>query len=215
MKLIKGENDLLTVNPALAKEWNYEKNGTLTPDQVTEKSHKKVWWMCDKGHEWNACISNRSVLNSGCPICANKQVLQGYNDLLTLNPTLAKEWNYEKNGTLTPDQVTAKSGKKVWWKCDKGHEWETVVVNRTRGHGCPICANKQVLQGYNDLLTLNPTLAKEWNFEKNGTLTPDQVTEKSHKKVWWKCDMGHEWETWVIARTKGRGCPFCAGRRRK
>ena len=73
----------------------------------------------------------------------------------------------------------------------------------------------KLIKGENDLLTLNPTLAKEWNFEKNGTLTPDQVTAKSHKKVWWKCGKGHEWEAIVVNRTRGLGCPFCAGRRRK
>lgn len=71
------------------------------------------------------------------------KLIKGENDLLTVNPALAKEWNYEKNGTLTPDQVTEKSDKKVWWKCDKGHEWETMVATRTRGHGCPFCAGKR------------------------------------------------------------------------
>ena len=60
MKLIKGKNDLATVNPTLAEEWNYEKNGTLAPDMVTAGSNKKVWWKCDKGHEWEATIVNRS-----------------------------------------------------------------------------------------------------------------------------------------------------------
>lgn len=28
---------------------------------------------------------------------------------------------------------------KVWWKCDKGHEWFTVIGSRAVGHGCPVC----------------------------------------------------------------------------
>lgn len=34
--------------------------------------------------------------------------------LATVNPKLAAEWHPTKNGDLSPDQVTAGSGKKVW-----------------------------------------------------------------------------------------------------
>lgn len=72
------------------------------------------------------------------------KLVKGTNDLATVNPTLAEEWNYEKNGTLTPDQVTAGSEKKVWWKCEFGHEWEAIVLSRNRGNGCPICAGRKI-----------------------------------------------------------------------
>jgi hypothetical protein len=35
------------------------KNGDLTPEDVTPGSHKKVWWVCEKGHEWQARMSVR------------------------------------------------------------------------------------------------------------------------------------------------------------
>ena len=66
------------------------------------------------------------------------QVLKGYNDLLTTNPELAKEWNYEKNENLDPSTVKATSEKKVWWKCEKGHEWKTSINCRNQGNGCKI-----------------------------------------------------------------------------
>ena len=63
--------------------------------------------------------------------------------LLNFNPQLAKEWNYEKNGKLQPDMVTTNSHKKVWWKCEKGHEWQSVIAYRNRGYRCPICAREK------------------------------------------------------------------------
>lgn len=66
----------------------------------------------------------------------------GYNDLATINPTLAKEWNYKKNGDLKPNMVKPNSDKKVWWKCVKGHEWEAIISSRNKGNGCPICARE-------------------------------------------------------------------------
>ena len=37
------------------------------------------------------------------------------------NPTLLEEWDYEKNENIKPDEVTAFSHKRVWWKCAEGH----------------------------------------------------------------------------------------------
>ncbi|MBQ7067966.1 MAG: zinc-ribbon domain-containing protein [Synergistaceae bacterium] len=120
-------------------------NGDLLPTQVTCCSGKRVWWKCHKcGYEWQAGINNRVSKNTGCPVCAGKVILVGYNDLATLYPNFSDEWNYEKNGNLLPTQVTCCSGKKVWWKCNKcGHEWETYVINRINGSSCPVCAGKK------------------------------------------------------------------------
>ena len=206
-------NSLLFVNPELAKEWNYEKNGELKPENFLVNSAKKVWWKCKKGHEWQATIASRGS-GRGCPYCANKKVVVGYNDLATLNPKLASEWNFEKNNGLTPTEVVANSHIKVWWKCEKGHEWQATISNRNSGRGCPICANKKVLKGYNDLLTINPKIASEWNYEKNGDLKPDEIVFGSHKTVWWKCDYGHEWQASIDKRDRGTNCPYCSGRKK-
>ncbi len=207
------EKSLLFSNHEVAKEWNYEKNGNLKPENFTANSNKKVWWKCSKGHEWQATIVNR---NKGrrCPYCAGKKILKGYNDLQTVNPTLVEEWNYEKNDGLTPADVLPNSNMKVWWKCNKGHEWQTTIDHRNSGRGCPYCAHQKVLKGNNDLQTVNPTLAEEWNYEKNDGLTPADVLPNSNKKVWWKCSQGHEWQAGIANRNRGAGCPVCAKARR-
>ncbi len=203
--------DLQSSNPLLASEWNYEKNGNLKPSDFTLHSGKKVWWKCAKGHEWEATIDNRAGRGIGCPFCQGKKPVRGINDLATTNPSLVKEWNYEKNIDLTPSNLTSGSGRKVWWKCSKGHEWQAVVSNRTRnGYGCPYCAGHLLIPGVNDLLSVNPQLATEWNVEKNGGKTPSEFMPNSNKKVWWKCVNGHEWEATINHRSSGRNCPYCA-----
>ena len=206
------ENSLLFSNPEIAKEWNYEKNGNLKPEHFESNSHKKVWWKCRQGHEWQTAIANRTKGN-GCPYCSGQKVLMGYNDLQTINLILANEWNYEKNGELMPSDVTPNSSKIVWWKCSKGHEWQATIANRNKGNGCPYCSGRFTIKNRNDLQTVNPTLAKEWNYEKNDGLTPIDVMTGSNKKVWWKCSKGHEWQATVVDRKNGRGCPFCAGKK--
>ena len=95
-------------------------------------------------------------------------------NLLKDNKKLISEYNYKKNGEIDLNTITTGSHKKIWWKCSKGHEWESEVKSRNAGRGCPFCANKKVLVGYNDITTTNPILAKEWNYEKNENLKPTQ-----------------------------------------
>ncbi len=199
-------------NPLIAKEWNYEKNGKLNPAYFTKNSHKRVWWICQKGHEWQATIDNRNKGYS-CPFCSGRRAIKGVNDLETNNPYLAKDWDFEKNNGLMPGDVLPNSGKKVWWKCSKGHEWQAVISARSNGTGCPYCSGKRAIKGYNDLQTINPYLAKDWNYRRNGELTPDNVLPNSDKKVWWICQKGHEWQSTIYNRNKGNGCPYCSGRK--
>ena len=210
---IKGKNDLQTVNPALAKEWNYDKNNGLTPTDVLPSSNKKVWWKCGKGHEWQAMIRSRND-GRGCPYCSGRHAVNGKNDLQTVNPVLATEWNYERNCGLMPMDVLPNSNKKVWWKCSKGHEWQSTVANRNNGNGCPYCLGRYAVKGENDLQTVNPALAKEWNYEKNDDLKPEEFAANSNKDVWWKCSKGHVWHASIANRSKGNGCPVCNSERK-
>lgn len=208
-RVLPGVNDLLTTHPKIAAEWHPTKNGSLKPSDVARSTHKKVWWLGKCGHEWEAEISHKTN-GHNCPYCTSKKVLKGYNDLQTKNPTLAKEWNYERNKGLTPEDVMPNSRKKVWWKCSKGHEWDAAISSRTRGCNCPYCSGKKVLPGYNDLMTKNPKLATEWHPTKNGELTPEMITLKSGKKVWWQCRRGHEWQACIAHRANGSNCPHCS-----
>jgi len=65
--------------------------------------------------------------------------------LATLHPDLAAQWDPEKNGALTPEDVTAGSGERAWWICpDCGHSWAAYVYSRARGgHGCPECGRRK------------------------------------------------------------------------
>ena len=135
----------------ILSQWHPTKNGTLSPLNITAGSSRKVWWRCEKGHEWRAKVVDRTRNQTGCPYCTNQKVLAGFNDLATLEPDIASQWNYDLNGSLTPQMITPGSSRKVWWSCSQGHTWRTAVYNRT-GHskrtGCPVCsgAGKAVLK---------------------------------------------------------------------
>lgn len=136
---IMNNKNILSNYPNLSKEWNADKNGDLTPMNVTLHSNKKVWWMCSKGHEWQAIINNRSK-GSNCPYCSGRYATPE-TCLANVNPNLSKEWHPTKNKPLTPYDVTSCSSTKVWWLCPKGHEWQATIKNRTYNRGCPDCSS--------------------------------------------------------------------------
>ncbi len=126
---------------------------------------------------------------------------------------LLKEWDESRNFPLTPDTVSYGSKKKVWWTCENGHSWQTTVHVRSEGSGCPYCTGRKVLPGFNDLGTLYPDVAAQWDREKNGSLSPRDVSTGSKIRIWWRCPEGHSWQSPVASRTAwGHGCPVCAGK---
>ena len=128
--------------PKLLKEFHPTKNGDKKPEDFTYGSGIKLWWLCDKGHEFQNSPNQRTSRNNQCPYCSGKRVSKE-NNLEVLYPEISKEWDYEKNGDLKPNQVTSKTMKKVWWKCKLEHSWYCRVQDRTQKKSqCPKCSNK-------------------------------------------------------------------------
>ena len=198
--------------PEVAKQWHPTKNGLLTPFDFTPGSRQKVWWKCERGddHEWEAVIIKRK--KPFCKICVGQLVVKS-NCLSTTHPEIAKQWHPTKNGSLKPTNFSFGSGKKVWWKCNKGddHEWQSSPLNRTlHGSGCLVCSNHITVKS-NSLATTHPEIAKQWHPTKNGDLTPLNVSYGSGIKVWWVCssDNKHEWLSSILHRSHNRNCPYC------
>ena len=81
---------------------------------------------------------------------------------------LIEEWHPTLNGDLSPGTLTHKSGKKVWWSCEKQHAYQAIVANRNKGDkstGCPYCVGKKATPE-NCLASLSPNISKEWHPKK-------------------------------------------------
>lgn len=350
-KLPTPETNLAILFPEVAIEWHPTKNKNLHPRHYLPQSNKKVWWKCNRGHEWPARIQDRTTGKNSCPYCSpktsqieiriycelkylipnvfwrekidnlevdiylpNEKIaieVDGYhwhrnrqkydkfkkrsleeiglvlvrvrekplkrigqydvifsskwtdikiihnlisnlrpllpiecstrldtylkserlcnskdfriiishlpgpspeNSLQSKFPQISKEWNFDKNSPLLPIQFSPQSNKRVWWRCEKSHEWQALIYSRVKGNNCPYCSGRFATPE-NNLQNLKPEIAKEWHPTKNKNLTPETVTPFSHKRVWWKCSKGHEWQAQVSNRVNARGCPFCSGKR--
>lgn len=202
----------------LLSEWDYEKNGDLTPENISYGSGKKVFWKCKLGHSWESEVKGRATKGRCCPICSNDKVLVGYNDFETWckqnnATTLLEEWDYEKN-EVTPKEIVFGYRKPIWWKCSSGHSFQRVIRFRLGLTGevrnCPYCRGIKVVSGDKSLGTVAPHLLEEWNYNKNMG-TPDDYTYGSKEYAWWKCKKcGNEWRTKISHRVNGSGCPQCS-----
>lgn len=202
-------NRLSIIRPDIALEWDYERNGDITPDDVAVSSGKKFWWKCSKGHAYKTEVWHRNRGN-GCPYCSGQKVCLD-NCLVTNYPEIAKQWHPTKNGDLTPYDITPYSNKKFWWLCDKGHSYDMRAGLKTDGAGCPYC-NNQRISDTNNLAVNYPEIASQWDYDKNKH-TPYDVLPHSGKKVWWICDQGHSYDMTPQKRLKGMGCYYCSGHR--
>ena len=135
-------------------------------------------------------------------------------DIAAVAPEMARLWHPEKNRDMRPDALTPGSKKTVWWRCERGHSWKAPPFSLKAGTACPYCVGRVAIPGETDLATLRPDILAQWDYEKN-TIDPGQITEASHDKVWWKCELGHSWQAVVFSRTKDQatGCPYCTGRK--
>ena len=209
-KIMQGFNDIATTDPELVKEWDPENK--LKPSEISRGSTKKIKWMCSQNplHKYEATPNDRAS-GKGCPYCAGRKVLQGDNDLQTLYPDVAAEWDYKKNGDLKPTTISAHNMRKVWWICPNGHSYDMEVANKVKdGIGCPICSNRRLLEGYNDLATVYPDLAEEW--DPSNILPANKIIAGSAMEAKWICknNPDHKWKVKISSRVHfNTGCPFC------
>lgn len=180
-QILKGFNDLKTLFPKLAKEahdWD--------PTLIGVSFKKKLTWKCSEGHLFESLIENRRR-GDGCQFCSGRQCLPGFNDLRTTDPKLAEQamgWD--------PSKVSRGSGKRVKWKCAKGHTWMATPNTRTSSKnnatGCPGCE----INGFNPeknayvyLVTHAP-----WKMLQIGiTNSPKSRLAKHHQKGWVQLDI--------------------------
>lgn len=176
------DKSLYKISKKFLKDYDYEKNYPILPETLYNNSSKKIWWKCHICNTEYFRSPNERNAGCGCPNCGHnrrvktleKVLLDKNGSLEEKKPVFLKEWNYEKN-TLLPNEITLKSNKKVWWKCEKcNYEWESTPYNRFQGKGCPKCGLKKI--GQKNSLKVN-------QYDKNGKYiqTFNSITEAMKK----------------------------------
>ena len=74
-----------------------ERPGIYTND-IYRGMHKKINFYCKFNHVWDATPNSILHTKSGCPVCSNKRIISGYNDLWTKRPDVARLLVDENDG---------------------------------------------------------------------------------------------------------------------
>ena len=138
---------LINTHPELIKQIHPDNN--VDVKKINTKAPIKLLWKCSIGHEWKEFVHNRTNSKDpfACPICTKRK-----KSIVFTKPSLYKEWDHEKND-ISPYEVTPGLHIKVWWKCRKGHSWQTRVFQRSRSDrpsDCPKCRKKSMTHERDD-----------------------------------------------------------------
>ncbi len=193
-KVLKGFNDLESKRPDLLAFYDYSQNPR--PDEIQETHNKPVWWHCPIGHSWEEkpfTLTKRT--ENYCPECRDTK------DSIAVRSKNLLPWL----ANLEDKNLSASSRSPINLVCPNGHHFEESPGLLKNSPRCYYCEGTKVLAGFNDLATLYPKLALEWNDS-----TPiETVSRQSSLRADWKCqECGYCWEAFVYNRTSGYGDCF-------
>ncbi|QQN86685.1 zinc-ribbon domain-containing protein [Bacillus toyonensis] len=204
------DNNLSYINPDIALTFHRTRNGVKTPLLYAGAGGADIYWICAKGHYYQNKIFNETR-DYNCPYCALGNKLYWDKSLAFINPQLAMEWHQTRNSE-TPLDKGQFSHSKVYWKCrDKGHFYDSLILNRSRGAGCTYCTNKKN-NWDNNVSLFEPILAFSWHLTRNKSKTPCEVGVGSHFDAMWKCEKGDNFQSKIYNRIKNYKCSYCSGK---
>lgn len=191
------DNSLAKTHRKLAREWDYAKNGPITPYKVHANSSLVVWWICPKGHKWQRKISARVTRQSGCPKCCET------------HKKTEKEWN--KLLSKADDKIVKfriNGSDKALVECKKGHKWVVKLSNlysniKKGNNGCQECAGNRKFTAsevYKKIMKINP-----WVEDLDMTNYQNIQTRTTYR-----CKKCHRINhTSFQHLLEGHGCPSC------
>ncbi|AVR53131.1 restriction endonuclease [Marseillevirus Shanghai 1] len=197
--------------------WSFEKN-KQTPREVFTCSNKKFWFECGRcSHSFEMGLNNVSK-GYFCPFCGNKKLCSLDECKMCFAKSFAshekvKYWDSEKN-KQTPRDVFACSHKKFWFRCGKcKHSFEMGLGDASKGYFCPFCSSKKLCSSAKCKTCFEKSFASHekaefWNEEKNKQ-SPREVFLNTHRKHWFKCEKGHEFNSSLYNTSTGHWCPLC------
>lgn len=211
-RFAKAKGSLAMHFPQLATFWDFTKNADLTPENISIKSTRKCFWLCEQGHSVERTPAN-FVKDNSCPVC---------NSLELQCPEIMLEWDFDRNLEIMPSDVSVGSGQRVWWKCRRGHSFDQVISQRTqksRNTNCPVCwaikrgviESLAIARHRGALLSaFNPELIKYWDATKNPNHSLVMLLTVNEKSMyWWKCGQQHSFQQSPFRMASGYNCPTC------
>jgi len=184
---LPGFNDLETVAPGIASEWNQEKNGSLTPKMVSRGCKTNVWWICSNNpeHEWRANVNNRFTHGAGCPSCAKHGFNPGKDSWLYLLRHPERSL-FQVGISNVPEERLQLHSRRGWVLVDlrgpmNGHltrSYETGILRALKGNGVNVMAKT-------DSGLPSGTQGEAWHADDYSPSSMSEVLELMHRFEEW------------------------------
>jgi len=158
-------------------------------------SGRKLKWKCNEGHIWKATPS-KIKYGQWCPECGGTKKLT-----IKYMHELARR----RGGECLSDKYI-NIDTKLRWRCSKGHEWDAIPYSIKIGKWCPRCAFDSLAVQRRKYSIADMQRVAE---DKNGECLSKKF-QNINSKLWWQCELGHEWEATYKNISKGKWCPMCA-----
>lgn len=173
-RIPKNGSDLASQNPFFASQWHPTKNGENTPETVNAGSSMYAWWLCHKGHEWEAKLSDRRFYNTGCPVCALgisiSKPEQEIVDFLQSQNIQVEQSNRTILGGVEidiylPDHKLGIEFNGVYWHTEQNGKHSSYHYDKWNS---AVKAGIQLIQIWEDDYTRSPTLIQNMLMHKTG-----------------------------------------------
>ena len=139
-------------NDEFLKELNAINSNIDVIDEYTT-NNTKIKCKCKiDGNEWFAFPTNL-LKGEGCPKCGrikvSKMFAKSHEDFVKQVMSLNK--NIEIIGHYKNNKTKIKCSCKI-----DGYEWDALPNHLLNGSGCPVCSNRMIIAGINDVATTHP-----------------------------------------------------------
>jgi hypothetical protein len=169
----------------------------------------KLIWVCKNNHKWNA-IPGSIIRGHWCPICKYDNMILHRKGIYAKKnikdmQILASKYN---GFCLSLDYINSRT--KMIWRCKDKHEWIATPNNIQRGHWCPICGRKNMINNRSGRCAIKSIEDMNNLAKKHNGLCLSNKYINMHTHLKWKCKNEHEWMAVPNIINKGQWCPECS-----
>ena len=203
-----------------SKCWS-EKN-EKKPNEVKLNSHKKFWFDCECGHQFESSLLNINQANNWCPYCSNppKKLCDNENCKDCFDKSFAsheKSKYWSNDNELKPRQVFNCADRKTFiFNCYCGHKINMNLKQISlKEHWCSYCSHQKLCENTKCEMCFNNSFASiERSKQLNDKIiNPRNLFKSTNKKFKFDCETcNKEFETQLSSVSKGIWCPYCVNK---
>jgi very-short-patch-repair endonuclease len=192
------------------------------PNEVALNSHKKFWFDCDCGHEFESSLLNINKGNNWCPYCYNRKLCGNCDNCF--NKSFASHpksicWS-DKNEIKPIEVFRGADRKKFIFNCDKcPHIFEMTLKDITsKGHWCSYCSHQKLCENKECSMCWDNSFASvdRNKYLNDKSINPRSLFKSTNKKFNFDCDICNKVFPCQLADiTRGIWCSFCVNKTEK